>query len=325
MVSDGIAKQTSRSDRADLNRLIWAFVVSLVLHLGVYGGYEGGKKLGLWERLRLPPWLQPTRLAELLKKPDPKTQSQDIPLVFVEVNPVAAVAEPPKDAKFYSDKNSRAANPDPAEAAVPKIEGNQEQIVKTEDVPREKFTPLQPALPAQPAKEEKPAEKPKPPEKPGDLAVGKPQTKPPETGEAKQTRPRTLAKAREQNRIPGEKMRQEGGVRNRLEISSLDARATPFGAYDHALIEAISQRWFHLLDEREYASDSRGKVVVQFRLFQDGTVKIMAVAENTTASEVLGIICRKAIEDPAPFPSWPDDMKRMLGDTRSIQFTFYYN
>jgi hypothetical protein len=50
----------------------------------------------------------------------------------------------------------------------------------------------------------------------------------------------------------------------------------------------------------------------------------MKVAESTTG-EVLSLICQKAVLDPAPFAAWPSDMRRTLGDTRSIQFTFYYN
>ena len=119
-------------------------------------------------------------------------------------------------------------------------------------------------------------------------------------------------------------MKQEGGVSRRREMASLDTKATPFGAYDAALVEAISQRWFTLLDQREYASDSRGKVVLQFRLHFNGRVTDMNVAENT-AGEVLGLICQKAVLDPAPFATWPSDMRRTLGETRNIQFTFYYN
>jgi hypothetical protein len=29
--------------------------------------------------------------------------------------------------------------------------------------------------------------------------------------------------------------------------------------------------------------------------------------------------------DPAPFGTWPSDMRRTLGNARNIQFTFYYN
>ena len=49
----------------------------------------------------------------------------------------------------------------------------------------------------------------------------------------------------------------------------------------------------------------------------------MKVAEST-AGEVLSLICQKAVLDPAPFATWPSDMRRTLGDTRNIQFTFYY-
>ena len=44
----------------------------------------------------------------------------EIPLVFVEVNSIAATPESPKNAKFYSDKNSVAANPDADKITDPK-------------------------------------------------------------------------------------------------------------------------------------------------------------------------------------------------------------
>ena len=188
-----------------------------------------------------------------------------------------------------------------------------------------------PRAPRTPAQEAQPEVKPKPAYTPGDLTLAKPSPTPRkaegDANEAKPARPRTLkeALARQQDsRLPGEKMKQDGGVQRRNQMASLDTKATPFGAYDAALMEAISQRWYTLLDERDYASDSRGKVVLQFRLHYDGRVTDMNVAENT-AGEVLGLICQKAVLDPAPFAAWPSDMRRTLGDIRSIQFTFYYN
>ncbi len=243
--------------------------------------------------------------------------------MFVNVSPAQATAEPPKEAKYYSDKNSRAANPTADKITeIPKIDGKRTEVVKTEDVPREKFTPLQPSRPAQQPQEAQPAIKPKPAYTPGDLTLAKPSPTPRQedgdANEAKPPRPRTLkeALARQQDsRLPGEKMKQDGGVSRRHEIASLDTKATPFGEYDAALVEAISQRWFTLLDERDYASDSRGKVVLQFRLHYDGRITDMSMAENTTG-EVLGLICQKAVLDPAPFAAWPSDMRRTLGDVR---------
>ena len=69
--------------------------------------------------------------------------------------------------------------------------------------------------------------------------------------------------------------------------------------------------------------DSRGKVVLHFRLHYDGRITDMDMTENT-AGEVLGFICQKAVLDPAPFAAWPSDMRRTLGDVRNIRFTFIY-
>jgi hypothetical protein len=330
----GTPRWSLRLERAETSRLAWAFALSLAFHLLVFGTYQTGKKYNLWQSLHLPAWLHaPKILQEAFKKKEsqPPPQPQDIPLMFVNVNPAQATAEAPKDAKFYSDKNSRAANPEPDKITdIPKISGNQTVVPKTEDVPREKFTPLQPSPPVQPPQVAQEELKPKPAQPPGDLVMAKPAPTPRPTdgdaNEAKPPRPRTVKEALAQlqpSQLPGEKMKQDGGVQRRHEMASLDTKATPFGAYDAALVEAISQRWFTLLDERDYASDSRGKVVLHFRLHYDGRITDMNMTENT-AGEVLGLICQKAVLDPAPFAAWPSDMRRTLGDIRSIQFTFYY-
>jgi hypothetical protein len=63
--------------------------------------------------------------------------------------------------------------------------------------------------------------------------------------------------------------------------------------------------------------------VLQFRLHYDGSVTDMTVAQNTVG-DLLGYVCQEAINDPAPFEKWPADMRFKLGDSRDIQFTFYY-
>ena len=89
-------------------------------------------------------------------------------------------------------------------------------------------------------------------------------------------------------------------------------------------VDAIQNRWYALLDERNYAAESRGKVVLQFVLHPDGRVTDMTMPDNSSG-EVLGYICQKAVLDPAPFPAWPIEMRRMIGENRQIQFTFYYD
>jgi len=365
-----MSRWSLRLEQAEVSRLAWAFAISLAFHVLVYSSYHTANKYHLLQYLHLPAWVHaPKFLTELIKPKltPPPPRRQDTPLVFVNVSPAQATPEPPKEAKYYSDKNSLAANPSADKITdQPKIDGKHPELVKTEDVPRSKFTPLQPSAPPEAQKEPQPppqppketprprlaspkealAEaKPKPAEPKGDLTLAKPSPTPTQTrgdaNEAKPTpapteadasepkpapRPRTVRQALaqlQQNQLPGEKMLQDGGVARRHEMASLDTKATPFGAYDARLVEAIAQRWYALLDEQNYASDSRGKVVLQFRLHYDGRVTEMNMAENTAGFK-LGLLCEKAVQDPAPFEAWPSDMRRTLGDIRNIQFTFYY-
>src|SRR5437870_13466814 len=100
------------------NRLATAFALSLTVHLALFGGWKIGKQLGWWEhqatwlldwkkKLR-PKALQP-QFSQLAAVPVPR----EIPLTFVEVDPSVATPEPPKDAKYYSSQNARAANTEP--------------------------------------------------------------------------------------------------------------------------------------------------------------------------------------------------------------------
>jgi hypothetical protein len=323
-------RDSLRPDRLEIKRLAWALAISIGAHGLIWGGYETGQWLGIWQKLKMPAWVRAVK--EAIVKPPPRErrlQDSEPPMVFVEVNPAVSTAESPKDAKFYSDKNSQAANQTmDRDEGVPKITGTQENVARTEDVQRD-VNRLQPtAPPQQPPQEES---KPKPTTTMGDLALAKPsEFENKEDGQADRKRPKTLQEAmmRQQlNKIPGQQMKQEGGTRRLALVPSLDVKVTPFGAYDHALIEAVSQHWYNLLDTRNYASDERGRVVLRFRLKSDGTVSNMQVLESTVGM-TLSIICQKAVLDPGAegFGEWPGDMRRMVGGNyREITFTFFYN
>ena len=324
---------TLRVERAQWTRLTWAFVISLVLHAMIYGGHHLGQKYDWWRYLQLPAWLAPEKmLADFLRQEQKAEQQQvvELPLLFVDVSPQQATVEAPKKTEFYSDKNSKAANPEPTvETLAPKIDGQQTEIVKTEDVPRQKAFPLQPAIPVQPPKEEQEQVQPKSTEKPGDLALAKPSEdqKQPIAKTPQPAKPKTVKEALAQlpnDQRAGEKMKQEGGVKRSGRVA-LDVTATAFGAYDARLIMAVQNRWYDLLDNRQYASDRIGRVKVRFHLHADGTVSEMAFIENT-ADLPLGLLCQSAIRDSTPYDPWPTDMRRMIGaEYREITFTFYYN
>jgi len=331
--------------------LVQSFAISLALHITTFSGLEVGYRMGWWQARFLPGWIAP-RLLQTIRsatsvpaKPAKAMANPEPPLLFVEVEPARETEEVPKDAKFYSSRNSVAANPDPrSDSQVPKIDGTQTKIVRTTTVPRSQAMPLQPTPPPPPKPEPKPETKPAPAETvppsqddppPGnqDVAPSRPK---PDDGAAlvgseashsePRVRPRTLAEARQQRGlIAGEAMQQDGGVKRRGLMSSLDVKATPFGSYDAAIIAAIQKRWFDLLEEINYAGGHTGRVVLEFRLTSDGRITHMAVAENTVG-EMLCLICQRGVLDPAPYAPWPSDMRRLVqADYRDVRFTFYYD
>jgi outer membrane biosynthesis protein TonB len=308
-----------RPGRFLASRLVVALLISLALHLGGWTTYEAGKKFGWWQRLQQISWLKKA------EKKNPATalaakHESELPLLFVDVS--HAVPEPPKQTKYYSNKNSQAANPDAEQnASQPKVNGKQKEIPKTEDVPT--LPKLQPSAP--PQEESKPAEPAHPhdPMSLGDLKLTKPAEPKPETPPAVQ-RPRTIKQALAQNQLPGQAMKQDGGVRRQLQWSSLDAKVTAFGDYDRAIIEAVTSRWYQLLDSHRFAEDRTGKVIVHFKLLPDGTITEVKFLENTVG-QLLGYVCEEAIQEAAPFGKWPADLKRLLNaNYREISFTFYY-
>jgi len=305
-----------RLNRRDTRRLAWLLALSLLLHLLAWGGYEAAQELQVWRWMPQLAWLRPA-------PKQPPAQRQEQPLEFVMVERPSP--EAPDKTKYYGAQNSRAANPDASrDLSVPKLDGTQTDVPKTETVTKPDFNKLQPAPKAVNPEPAQPAQ-PTPVVTPGDLSVGKPQDAQPQP----QTppRPRTIQEALAQmqpHRSPGVAMKQDGGVPNVKLSASFDAKATPFGEYDSEFVDAVTYRWYSLLESQQFALDRTGKVAVQFHLNYDGTISEMTVQENTVG-DLLGYVCQKAINDPAPFKPWPEDMRRLVGaNYREITFTFYY-
>lgn len=330
MVAVRVDDISLRPSHLETSRLAWAFAISIALHLALWGGYSVNKRYHLVERLHLPAWMQklaqailPARKAEELQP----TVNPEPPLMFVDVSPAQATTEVPKNTPFYSDKNSKAANPTAdKDSGVPKISGAQDQVIKTADVPKKNFDKLQPSRPA-PKGEVAEQTQAKAALIPGDLTLAKPNPQPnPDKGTAEKTRPLTLQEAKARSpQLPGQKMRQEGGVRQQQLEAAFDTKSTITGAYDAAFIAAVQKRWNDLLEQTAPDSYRQGKVMLQFTLNYDGRITDLRVLESTV-NETLSLLCQKSILDPAPFGNWTRDMRLMIGkDYREIKFTFYYN
>lgn len=176
--------------------------------------------------------------------------------------------------------------------------------------------------------------------KPGDLAFhevrpqpekgdGAPKKGEPEVVKKPKPRPRTLAQARQlqpqKSQIAGKKMKQEGGVKRRNIVPSMDTLGTPFGVYDAWFIAQVQQRWYYLLEQNSYAYNWAGHVKVSFRLYYDGRVTDFMIDQNNSG-EIQGVLCQKAILENVPYRQWPSDLRRMVDkDYRKLRFTFYYN
>jgi hypothetical protein len=323
-----------RFGRREGGRLALALFISLCLHLGFWAGYEANQKYSWWNRLMdLRP--EPKISRQVPAKPTAPTPLNAVsePMILVEVS--QADYEPPVQTKYYSDKTSHAANPDEGNTPQPKLNGRQNRMPKTEDVPV--LHKIEPATPP-PQSREIPAENPPAeevaaaaaeagqglPGQPGTRTANTPQPDSPATPPA-QPRPRTLQQALQQKLLPGQQMHQEGGVHRKRAVPSFDVKGMPFGDYDHAIVVAVTQRWYDLLDSQRFAQDRTGEVVLQFRLKSDGTVMNLRRNKNTVG-EMLGYVCQEAVEESAPFGKWPPDMMKMVGaNYREITFSFYYN
>jgi outer membrane biosynthesis protein TonB len=307
---------TLRVGRLEFTKLGWAFAVSLALHLLFWGGYAVVKHFDLANKLQLPKWAQRLLAPPPVQAKQPPPNRE--PLMFIDVREAQSVAEAPKNATRYSDRNAIAANPEAnQELNEPKIEGEKTELQKTEDAGRpNKFDQL---MPDPPKPEPEVVAKPK--IAPGTMTVAKADLRPPQ----QRQKPRTIREAMlQKNQTPGQRAKQDGGATQRPN-TSYNVKATGFGAYDRAFIDAVSSRWYNLLDNLSYDGYRQGKVVVQFNLNYKGEITDINVIENTV-TDMLALMCEKAVRDPAPFGEWSREMRLAVGeDSRRITFTFYYN
>jgi outer membrane biosynthesis protein TonB len=333
---------TAFSERNSTEQLLLrALIISLLIHLTVFGVWKWGQKEDWWLNFHFPAWMRLTpklltpitpKTLALLPKPEPQTSQ----LIFVDVDPALAEAAPPKAPKFYSANNSVAANPKPKNAPEVEIRGSQTKVMKTTPNTVLKPKALQPS-PPQKETANTPEARPLPKKAltPGDLVMAAPRERMVEkdgqaeadTGAEAQPqpvhqRPRTIAEAKAQRGMLGEKSRQDGGVQQLKMDSTLDAMKTSYGDYDREFIDAVRTRWYQLLENR---SAGTGKVMVQFRMLPDGRIINSKIVQNEV-SDLFGLICQEAIADPAPYRPWPEAMRRDIAqDFRDVTFTFYYS
>ena len=301
-------------------------MLSLLLHLAGWGGYELGQRLGWWDHWPVMAWLHKTLHLNPPPPVPPAPAPQQPELAFVEV--AQPDAEAPQKPKFYSNNNSHAANPDPQhDQDAPKLKGIQHDVPKTMTARRSEMNPTPPQPQPEPAKEQ--AQQPAQPQatvKPGDLSEGKPQEAQEQPQPPHPLRPRTIkqAQAQQPNQIAGVAMEQDGGAHRAALLPSFDAQATAFGDYDAKFVQAVTQKWYDLLDSQGFARDRTGRVTLHFYLNYDGSITEITQLDNTVGP-LYGYLCQRALTEPAPYERWPEEMRRIIaGNSREMTFTFFY-
>ena len=97
---------------------------------------------------------------------------------------------------------------------------------------------------------------------------------------------------------------------------------TSYGDYDAMFIDAVKTRWYQLLES--HTTENSGKVMVEFRMHPDGRITDLRIVRNEM-SDLLGLLCQQAINDPAPYRPWPEEMRRDIPkEYRDVTFTFIY-
>jgi len=333
-----------------------ALVASLALHLFAYLCWMERGVLASFPIFRplvkmfaAPVWSPPNRSPRavptitFVEAPEPKRQE---PRQFMETDASQVTGEEPKDAQYYSDRSTVAANPENPTGKTgdtPYLEGQETRMMSTENVVPDLNPPtpapapvpaLPPPTPVEPPKPiveepqkklaeegqkvveekkvamlEKPAELPK--SVPPPVAIPQPPPVPvaPSSGSARE--------------IGARKSRLTAVGVGRMGIAAFNVAGSPFGEYDKALIRAVQSRWYALISQNGLYERS-GTVTLHFYLLQDGSVKDMEFKDNT-AGEILGLFCQKAVVDSAPFAPLPNGLRLLIGnDPREVSFTFYY-
>lgn len=341
-----------------------AVLVSMVLHLATFVCWQNRALLAHWPGFsaiakamrsmypsvqRPEPKMQTVTFVDLLEQEQPLPRAAEPARTFMETTESQVTGEEPKEAQFYSDKPTVAANPEnPTDKTgdTPYLKGTESRVMSVEDAsPGAATAPPSPRAPEQaepPSKASldtsKPATSPpEPPKKIGDegaqiveekklamvaaeipLSVARPAIAP-----SPPAAPETPPAGPSGREIASVKSSLEATGVFRSGIASFNVASSPFGAYDQKIVRAVQSRWYRLI-EKYGIYERAGVVHLFFELYDDGTLHSMEIRDNS-AGEILALYCEKAVVDSAPFDPLPDNLRVLVGkEPREVNFTFYY-
>ena len=297
---------------------------------------------------------QPVQTITFVEAPEPAPRREPA-RIFMETAPHQVTGEEPKEAEFYSDKATVAANPDNPSGKTgetPFLAGQETRVMSTGNIPGPPAAsaarpvtapaPVPPPVPVVPPAPPAPVQPLKPVAERGEKLAK--ETKPAAATRVASAQPTTTALAPSAVPVPpgpagtvsipaagdgtgGEiasaRSRLTASGTQRSGVTAFNVKASPFGAYDLKIVKAVQSRWYALIDKFG-VYERAGQVTVYFQLLDDGTIVNLEVKQNTVG-EFLAGICQKAIADSAPFDPLPDVLRMLFGkEPRDVNFTFYY-
>ncbi|MGC8990529.1 MAG: hypothetical protein ACP5MD_10430 [Verrucomicrobiia bacterium] len=355
-------------DQQQWRPLLVAFAISLAFHLLLFTAIDLGSRVGFWQFTPLGMLVKALSLdsnrlqmsKQLLQSPalsNPatasNTQEEEMPKLFVDVDPSQATDEAPPNTAYYSPFNSLAANPDTSrDTGMPKIDGAQDKVLKTKDTlrPLAQSQPLQPAQPppnqpeeeasaqetkqqvpppivAQPVKPVQPSE---PPQPPGETLMARatpvmPKIDasnffPTEPAESKQahTRYRRVADALAARQInPYSALvgekYKQDGGVKRYSVSSSMDVRASPFGSYDARFIAAVQQCWYALLEEHRYSLDRMGKVVLDFRLTADGRITEMRVVESNVGEIFTTICELAVTKPAPYEKWPPDLRKIVG------------
>ena len=273
-----------------------AAIASVLLHLALILCVALALSVPAWQFPESPPEQEAPIEVTMLPVEAPKPE-QPVYVGTTEQN----APEPPKNAPFESDKNTRAASEasPSGTAPVPTLDGRESPAL---ELANQNYTPAQlPPAPSQLALREAPARP-----KTEDRAKPAPTAQP---------KPQAASGFQPETRIT----RIRGSISNRGK-ASVDAAATPLGRYKKMVSDAIGSRWYYYVND-QIGLLNIGTVEIRFIVSSNGKVGGVKVLSNTSNESFASVSVNSIIE--AEIPPIPDEVAKLLVNGRlEIDYTF---
>jgi protein TonB len=128
--------------------------------------------------------------------------------------------------------------------------------------------------------------------------------------------PQPLAVAPSQQQVAGS----VHGAIGRSGDASPAAMKTALGDYKQRIYEIVGSYWYPQID-KAFGTIGVGGVSIRFTIHKDGTLSDVQVT-NGDNQMILRNISVGALRSPAPFPPFPDELVKEIGDNYTDEFSF---